>query len=139
MSLAPMSQGYGATETSAACTISSPSDLQLGYVGPPLANSMIKLVDVPDMNYFAGREDVYEAGSKGAEAWKAGKAKFGGEVWVRGLGVSSGYWDPSIDGLQNKRVPTNGMKWFKTGDIGSWEKGKLKIVDRKKNLYKTSV
>jgi len=153
MSLAPMSQGYGATETSAACTISSPSDLQLGYVGPPLANSMIKLVDVPDMNYFAGPQDVYEAGSKGAEAWKAGKAKFGGEVWVRGLGVSSGYWDPSVDGLQNKRVPTNGMKkkteedfevdngmsWFKTGDIGCWEKGKLKIVDRKKNMYKTSV
>ena len=29
--------------------------------------------------------EVYEAGSKGAEAWKAGKAKFGGEVLGRSV------------------------------------------------------
>ena len=44
------------------------SDLQLGYVGPPLANSMIKLVDVPDMNYFAGREDVPRGPGSGSGA-----------------------------------------------------------------------
>jgi long-chain acyl-CoA synthetase len=29
--------------------------------------------------------------------------------------------------------------WFKTGDIGRWENGRLKIVDRKKNMFKTSL
>lgn len=31
------------------------------------------------------------------------------------------------------------FNWFKTGDIGRWEDGRLKIVDRKKNMFKTSL
>merc|ERR1712157_262658 len=34
----------------------------------------------------------------------------------------------------------DGHSWFKTGDIGSWtENGCLKIVDRRKNMFKTSL
>merc|ERR1712025_639991 len=34
----------------------------------------------------------------------------------------------------------DGHSWFKTGDIGSWtERGCLKIVDRRKNMFKTSL
>merc|ERR1711937_792733 len=34
----------------------------------------------------------------------------------------------------------DGWSWFKTGDIGSWtERGCLKIVDRRKNMFKTSL
>jgi len=67
--------------------------------------------------------------------------------------VSLGYYDPAVDGLK-KGVPSNGMEkktkeeffqedgwsWFKTGDIGSWTDSKcLKIVDRRKNMFKTSL
>lgn len=34
----------------------------------------------------------------------------------------------------------NGIRWFKTGDIGHWNRrGTLKIVDRRKNMFKTSL
>lgn len=129
------------------------SDLAMGHVGPPLGTCEIRLIDVPDMNYFNAPPDLYEAGSKGAFAFQAGKAKHGGEVWVGGPGVSLGYYDPSVYGLR-PGVPSNGMakktneeffkedgwSWFKTGDIGSWhDNGTLKIVDRRKNMYKTSL
>lgn len=67
--------------------------------------------------------------------------------------MSKGYYDPSVNGIK-PGVPSNGMKektkeefftegewsWFKTGDIGSWtENGCLKIVDRRKNMFKTSL
>jgi long-chain acyl-CoA synthetase len=150
--LAPMMQGYGATETTAGATLTNPLDLQFGTVGGPLPSAKIKLVDVPDMNYYCGPQEVYEKGSHGALAFAAGKAKNGGEVWVGGPGVTPGYYDPSVH--SGKRgIPSNGMakknaedfekdgkfNWFKTGDIGRWENGRLKIVDRKKNMFKTSL
>jgi len=111
------------------------------------------LVDVPDMNYFNGPAESYLEGSKGHIAFSAGRNKKGGEVWIGGPGVSPGYYDPSVNGLV-KDVASNGMgkktteeffiedgwSWFKTGDIGSWtDRGCLKIVDRRKNMFKTSI
>lgn len=67
--------------------------------------------------------------------------------------MSVGYYDPSVHGLVSG-VPSNGMSkktsedffmedgwsWFKTGEIGSWtDRGCLKIVDRRKNMFKTSL
>jgi len=149
--LAPMMQGYGATETCAGATLTDTKDLTFGTVGGPLQSAKIKLVDVPDMNYYCGPQDVYEKGTAGANAFAAGKAKPGGEVWVGGPGITPGYYDPSVH--SGKRLPSNGMQkkneedfekdgkyqWFKTGDIGRWENGRLKIVDRKKNMFKTSL
>lgn len=51
--LGPVVQGYGATETSAASTLTMSFDLTLGHVGPPLGTAAVRLVDVPDMNYFS--------------------------------------------------------------------------------------
>merc|ERR1719492_752912 len=36
-------------------------------------------------------------------------------------------------------VVVDGFQTFKTGDIGSWVQGQLKIVDRRKNMFKTSL
>jgi len=150
--LAPVVQGYGATETSAASTLTMAFDPVAGDVGPPLGTAAIRLVDVPEMNYYSGEATVY-TDAKAKEAFSNGRAKSGGEVWIGGPGVSTGYYDPAENGLK-KDVPSNkmasktkedffvedGWSWFKTGDIGSWtDRGCLKIVDRKKNIFKTSV
>jgi len=154
--LGPVVQGYGATETSAASTLTMQFDLTLGHVGPPLGTAAVRLVDVPDMNYFSGSAQLYKEG-KAKAAFAANKNKSGGEVWIGGPGVSIGYYDPAENGLK-KGIPSNGMSkktkedffseksgkytwsWFKTGDIGTWtDNGCLKIVDRRKNMFKTSL
>merc|ERR1719401_2494010 len=150
--LAPVVQGYGATETSAASTLTMSFDLTMGHVGPPLGTAAIRLVDVPDMNYFSGPKEQYKEG-KAKRAFDDGKAKSGGEVWIGGAGTSLGYYDPAEHSTK-EGLPSNGMSkktkedffiedgwsWFKTGDIGSWTAdGCLKIVDRRKNMFKTSL
>jgi long-chain acyl-CoA synthetase len=147
--LGPVVQGYGATETSAASTLTMSFDLEAGHVGPPMGTSAIKLVDVPDMNYFTAPASEYKD-PKFQEIFKAGKAKSGGEIWIGGTGVSPGYYDPVSAGLPSNGMQKktqedffndkNGMRWFKTGDIGSWTaNGCVKVVDRRKNMFKTSL
>jgi long-chain acyl-CoA synthetase len=133
----------------------------MGHVGPPLGTAAIRLVDVPDMNYFSGTRQEYTEGRKGKLAHEQGKAKSGGEVWIGGPGVSKGYYDPAYNGMKQHFWETkghygvtNGMKkkteedffeedgwsWFKTGDIGMWtDSGCLRIVDRRKNMFKTTL
>jgi len=151
--LGPVTQGYGATETTAGATVAALADLEIGHVGPPTPNCAVRLVDVPEMNYFAGEPQDYEEGSPGKKAFDAGKFKRGGEVWVLGFNISPGYYDPSKDGKKpdvesNGMVKKteedffvdNGLPGFKTGDIGMWtDRFTLKIVDRRKNMFKTSL
>ncbi len=47
----PIGQGYGATETCGAGTITHLHDVTVGTVGPPVACCHIRLVDVPEMGY----------------------------------------------------------------------------------------
>ena len=46
-------EGYGQTECTVGATLTLPGDFGPGHVGPPLPCNLIKLVNVPDMNYFA--------------------------------------------------------------------------------------
>lgn len=110
-------QGYGLTETCAGTFVSLPNELQmLGTVGPPVPNVDVRLESVPEMQYDAQGE----------------KAR--GEICVRGKTVFSGYH--KRDDL-TKEVLEDG--WFHTGDIGEWQPdGSLKIIDRKKNIFKLS-
>lgn len=57
-----------------------------------------------------------------------------GEVLLRGGGVMRGYHN--LTGATEASLTEEG--WFATGDIGELEDGRLRITDRKKELFKTS-
>ncbi|NXU89944.1 ACSL1 ligase, partial [Xiphorhynchus elegans] len=106
-------EGYGQTECTAGCSLSLAGDWTAGHVGAPMPCSIIKLVDVQEMNYFA--------------------AKGEGEVCVKGPNVFRGYLkDPEKTA---EALDKDG--WLHTGDIGKWlPNGTLKIIDRKKHIFK---
>lgn len=108
-------EGYGQTESTAAASIQLMGDNTYGHVGPPLPCNKIKLVDVPDMNYFA----------------KDGR----GEICFYGPNVFKGYlYDP-----EKTREAIDEDGWLHSGDIGEWlPNGTLKLVDRKKHIFKLS-
>ena len=102
-------EGYGLTESSAASFINLPSKFKFGTVGFPLRYVEYKLAEADD------------------------------EILISGRGIMRGYYnlpDVNADTLQ---TDSNGKVWLHTGDIGRKDKdGFLKIVDRKKDLIKTS-
>jgi long-chain acyl-CoA synthetase len=113
-------EGYGQTEGAAAATTTLVSDQsQAGTVGVPLCCVEIKLVDVPEMGYTS--KDV----SNGVPTPR-------GEIWVRGSAVFAGYYK---DAERTKEALQD--QWLLSGDIAMWTPdGQLKIVDRKKNIFK---
>ncbi|XP_023279128.1 long-chain-fatty-acid--CoA ligase 1-like isoform X2 [Seriola lalandi dorsalis] len=106
-------EGYGQTECTAGCTMTVPGDWTAGHVGAPLPCNFVKLVDVPEMNYLAVNGE--------------------GEVCVKGSNVFKGYLkDPEKTA---EAIDADG--WVHTGDVGKWlPNGTLKIVDRKKHIFK---
>eukprot|EP01122_Echinamoeba_exundans_P005958 TRINITY_DN1615_c0_g1_i2.p1 TRINITY_DN1615_c0_g1~~TRINITY_DN1615_c0_g1_i2.p1 ORF type:complete len:702 (-),score=218.09 TRINITY_DN1615_c0_g1_i2:80-2185(-) len=112
----PVVQGYGLTETCAGCSVAPPDDVDcVGEVGPMLPCAEVKLVSCPELNYFA----------------KDNK----GEVWIRGNNICKGYYKDE----EKTKEDFDADGWFHTGDIGAFtERGTLKIIDRKKNIFKLS-
>uniref|UniRef100_A0A3B5ME91 long-chain-fatty-acid--CoA ligase n=1 Tax=Xiphophorus couchianus TaxID=32473 RepID=A0A3B5ME91_9TELE len=106
-------EGYGQTECTGGCTFSLIGDSSTGHVGAPLPCAMVKVVDIPDMNYFA----------------KNGE----GEICIRGPSVFKGYLkDPERTA---EALDSDG--WLHTGDVGQWlPNGTLRIIDRKKHIFK---
>lgn len=99
------------------CAIMTPELFGYGHVGAPVPCVEIKLVDVPEANYFSTN------------------AKPQGEVWARGPSITKGYWKRE-DVTKETMTEDN---WLQTGDIAEWnENGTLSIIDRKKNLVKLS-
>eukprot|EP01084_Bolivina_argentea_P111042 198234_1 len=111
-------EGYGLTEISSGGTTTDIFDYEYGHVGTPISTTEIKLVSVNDMNYT-----IYD------------KPLPRGEIWIRGNTVFNGYYKNKKK--TNSVLFKNG--WFASGDVGTWtQNGKLKIIDRKKNIFKLS-
>nr|CBX25302.1 hypothetical_protein [Oryza brachyantha] len=107
-------EGYGMTETSCVITTMDIDDRLIGHVGPPNPSCEIKLVDVPEMNYTSEDQPCPR-----------------GEICVRGPTIFCGYYKDEIQTV----IDEDG--WLHTGDIGLWlPGGRLKIIDRKKNIFK---
>ncbi|XP_061757501.1 long-chain-fatty-acid--CoA ligase 1-like [Nerophis ophidion] len=106
-------EGYGQTECTAGCTMTMPGDWTAGHVGAPLPCNNIKLVDVAQMNYLAINGE--------------------GEVCVKGPNVFLGY----LNDPEKTAEALDAEGWLHTGDIAKWlPNGTLKIVDRKKHIFK---
>lgn len=62
-------EGYGQTECGAPSTLTIQGDYRPDHVGPPIACNAIKLVDVPDMDYYAAQGVEGFGGSGGIRCW----------------------------------------------------------------------
>ncbi|XP_055528399.1 long-chain-fatty-acid--CoA ligase 1 isoform X1 [Wyeomyia smithii] len=108
-------EGYGQTECTAPITLTVQGDFVPGHVGPPVACNAIKLVDVPEMEYYASQQH--------------------GEICVKGSNVFIGYYKDPVRTAET--IDEDG--WHHTGDIGQWQpNGTLKVIDRKKHIFKLS-
>jgi len=109
-------QGYGMTETYAVGTIQSTGDFTTGNIGAPMPCMEICLESVPEFNYSV--DD---------------KPNPRGELLLRGPALFSEYYKNEEE--TSKTIEADG--WFHSGDIAEIDKlGRVKIVDRKKNVLK---
>jgi long-chain acyl-CoA synthetase len=126
------------TETGGPIAFTGVNDDCNGSVGRPVPANETKLVDVPEMGYFANSTPPT------------------GEVCVRGPSVFQGYYKdtektyarslhPASFVLSNSELRLHSLQvfdsegWFHTGDVARRnEDGTLTLIDRKKNLFKLS-
>ena len=117
----PITEGYGQTETCAGGCVSNLDDNLSGHCGAPWFCSELKLIDCPEMEYFATDKDV------------EGNPMPRGEVCYRGTNVTQGYF--KAPELTKKSLDSEG--WLHTGDVGQFLKGgRLRIIDRISNFFK---
>lgn len=109
-----ITEGYGLSETAPVLTFNHPGKEEVGTVGPPLADTEIRLLDEND-NPVEGDNT--------------------GQIAARGPQVMLGYWQRQ-DETDNVMTKDG---FFKTGDIGQrMPSGAIRIVDRLKDMILVS-
>eukprot|EP00116_Pleurobrachia_bachei_P001271 sb/3461533/ len=108
-------EGYGQTESCGCCVVSIPGDYRGGCVGGVVQNCVMKLESVPEMGYHTENNQ--------------------GEICIKGDNVFSYYFKNP----EKTAETLDEGGWLHTGDIGEINvEGGLKIIDRKKNIFKLS-
>ena len=97
-----VAEGYGQTECCGVSSCQILGDSSTGNIGVPLHCNMMKLVDVPDMQYYA-KDNV-------------------GELCIKGANVFKGYYCDE----EKTREALDEDGWLYTGDIAQW--GSVKII-----------
>jgi long-chain acyl-CoA synthetase len=107
-------EAYGLTETSPAVAMNPPKNIRVGTIGPPVAETDVKIVGADGQALGAGEP---------------------GELCVKGPQVMLGYW-------QREKATASCFTddgYFITGDIAVEETdGYLRIVDRAKDMINVS-
>ncbi|KUF93736.1 hypothetical protein AM588_10004192 [Phytophthora nicotianae] len=115
---ATMLEGYGLTETGAVISCSTDEIPPGDHIGIPLGNVQICLEDVPEMNYTSQDKPCPR-----------------GEILMKGDNLFVGYYKQPD--LTKEVIDEDG--WLHKGDVGCWNPdGTLRIIDRKKNIFKLS-
>lgn len=103
-------EGYGLSETSPVISINDPKNIEIGTVGKPLFDTVVKMLD-------AHGNEVDDGES--------------GELCVRGPQVMLGYWQR--ESATNEVMTSDGF--FKTGDIAYRnQNNNICIIDRLKDM-----
>ena len=119
----PINEGYGQTECTAAASASASNDSEVGHIGGPYPTCDFRLFDIPEMNYTSKDQD------------EQGNPLPRGEICIRGFNVFRGYFQ--LPDKTAEALDENG--WLHTGDVGVLlPNGAVKIIDRKKNIFKLS-
>jgi long-chain acyl-CoA synthetase len=110
-------EGYGQTETTAGTFFTEKGEREAGHVGGVNPAVELKLVDIPEMNYSSSNTPPT------------------GEICLRGEPIFTGYYKDE----KNTKETIDKDGWIHTGDVGMiLPNGALKIIDRKKNIFKLS-
>ncbi|KAI8884198.1 acetyl-CoA synthetase-like protein [Backusella circina FSU 941] len=111
-------EGYGQTENYCGGCLTILGDNTTGVVGAPFPCSEVKLVDVPDMEYYSTDKPFPR-----------------GEICIRGSSIMKEYYknpEKTAEAIDREG-------WLHTGDIGMFdEANRVVIIDRLKNIFKLS-
>ncbi|XP_053991920.1 uncharacterized protein LOC128883510 [Hylaeus volcanicus] len=114
---APLLEGYGLTESLGSSFVASMDDPLSGHVGCPVPGIEFCLLNAEEMRYTV---DSFPPA---------------GEILLRGPIIFKGYYKNA----KETQAVLDSDGWFHTSDIGVLlPNGALKIIDRRKNIFKLS-
>ena len=114
----PIVEGYGQTETNAPVTTTNINDPESGHVGGPFTCCRFKIEDIDEMEYLSSDKPYPR-----------------GELCIKGPVVFQGYYKNP----EKNEEAFDKDGWLHTGDVVEvWQNGTIKLIDRKKNLFKLS-